>query len=225
MTKVVAYYRTSSVSNTGDGKDSEKRQKSACFKYAELNNMALVAEFYDAAVSGKDAIHDRDGFVELLEFCRLNDVQIILVESASRFSRDLLCQEHGFLALRQAGFNLIPTDAPQYFTDDTDNPSAKMIRQILGSVSEYEKEALVQKLRGARERKRKENGKCEGRKSYVEKKPELVREAKRLRRVNPNSKRQRSYRQISLLLAGKGYLTSTNTPLHATQIKRLCEGK
>jgi DNA invertase Pin-like site-specific DNA recombinase len=37
-----------------------------------------------------------------------------------------------------------------------------MIRQILRSVAQFEKAMLVSKLRGARERKKRETGKCGG---------------------------------------------------------------
>jgi hypothetical protein len=40
-----------------------------------------------------------------------------------------------------------------------------MIRQILGSVSQFEKAMLVAKLKGARDRKKAVTGKCGGRKS------------------------------------------------------------
>jgi transposase len=58
---------------------------------------------------------------------------------------------------------------------DSSDPSRKMMRQIAGSFAEYEKARLVAKLRGARERKRAESGKCEGRKSWAEINPDLVR--------------------------------------------------
>jgi hypothetical protein len=54
----------------------------------------------------------------------------------------------------------------------------------------------VAKLRGARERKRREAGKCEGRKSHAELNPDLVREAKRLRRRSPKG-HQRSLRDVA----------------------------
>ena len=38
------------------------------------------------------------------------------------------------------------------------------MRQILGAVSQFEKAMLVVKLKGARDRKRAELGKCDGRK-------------------------------------------------------------
>jgi hypothetical protein len=47
------------------------------------------------------------------------------------------------------------------------------VRQIR-AISEFDKAMTVAKLRGARERRRREVGKCEGRKSHAERNPELV---------------------------------------------------
>ena len=49
----------------------------------------------------------------------------------------------------QAGRSRQPASA---FLDDT--PTSKLIRQILGAVSEFDKAMVVAKLKGARERKR-----------------------------------------------------------------------
>ena len=56
-----------------------------------------------------------------------------------------------------------------------------MMRQIAGSFAQYEKARLVAKLKAARDRIREQTGKCGGRKSYAESKPETVALAKRLR--------------------------------------------
>jgi hypothetical protein len=77
----------------------------------------------------------------------------------------------------------IAADNPGSFIDDT--PTAKLVRQVLGAISEFDKAMTVAKLRGARERKRREAGKCEGRKSHAERNPELVALAKRLHRHKP----------------------------------------
>jgi DNA invertase Pin-like site-specific DNA recombinase len=71
-----------------------------------------------------------------------------------------------------------------------------MVRQILGAVSQFEKAMLVAKLKGARERKRAATGKCEGRKTYAERSPQMVTPAKRLHRYTID-KRQRSLRDIA----------------------------
>ena len=54
-------------------------------------------------------------------------------------------------------------------------------------MAQFEKEMLVAKLRGARQRKKAATGKCEGRKSYAEINPEAVALAKRLHRYPVNS--------------------------------------
>jgi len=50
-------------------------------------------------------------------------------------------------------------------TADAD-PSRKLIRQIFSAMAEYEKSALVIKLRVARDRKKRETGKCEGKRAF-----------------------------------------------------------
>jgi hypothetical protein len=59
-----------------------------------------------------------------------------IVETANRFARDLMVQEVGFAMLRDLGVTLIAADSPSSFLDD--GPTSKLIRQILGAVSEFE---------------------------------------------------------------------------------------
>ncbi len=82
---------------------------------------------------------------------------------SSRFARDLMVQEVGFAMLQARGINLVTADSPTSFLDDT--PMARLIRQVLGAVSEFKKAVVVAKLRGARDRKRNTGVKVEGRTS------------------------------------------------------------
>jgi hypothetical protein len=79
-------------------------------------------------------------------------VRTIIVETASRFTRDLIVAETGFRRLRDAGITLIAADAPNSFLDDT--PTSAFIRQVLAAVQELDKAMIVSKLKGARQRKR-----------------------------------------------------------------------
>ena len=137
----VAYFRTSSAANTGPDKDSERRQRAAVTAYAKAAKLEVVAEFYDAAVSGADPVDSRPGFIALLEYCAAHAVSIVLAENASRFARDLIVQLTGHALLRERDIELIPVDAPTHFTDPT--PTTEMVRQILGAVSQFEKASLV----------------------------------------------------------------------------------
>jgi DNA invertase Pin-like site-specific DNA recombinase len=106
---------------------------------------------------------------------------------------------------------------------DTSDPSRVMMRQIAGSFAQYEKTRLVTKLRGARERVREAKGKCEGRKSYAERAPELVLAAKRLHRRSPKGHR-RSLREIATELAAMGYKNRNGAPFSASCVKSMVEG-
>lgn len=151
MSTAVAYYRTSSATNVGADKDSLKRQQDAVRACANSKGLEIVQEFYDAAVSGADAIDCRPGFCAMLERVLTNGCRTIIVENASRFARDLIVQETGYHSLTARGITLIAADSPDSFVSDT--PTAVMVRQILGAVSQFEKAMLVNKLRAARDRK------------------------------------------------------------------------
>jgi DNA invertase Pin-like site-specific DNA recombinase len=220
MITAVAYFRTSSAANVGEEKDSEKRQRDAVTKYTTLNKIKIVGEFYDAAVSGADPIDQRPGFVELLKYLRGNGARTILVENASRFARDLIVQLTGHELLKAEGFELIPVDAPDHFTDET--PTATMVRQILGAVSQFDKASVVEKLKKARDRKSEKTGqRIEGRKPLSETDPIMAREAKRLRRKNPKTGKRRSLRAISSELAAMGYLNRNGKPYTASSIRNV----
>ena len=218
----VAYFRTRSATNVGQDKDSLKRQREAVIAYAKFHKLKIVEEFYDPAVSGADYIEDRPGFSRLLDYLLGNGAKIILVENASRFARDIMVQETGYQLLRDRGISLMSVDAPEYFSDDSDNPTRELVRIILGAVSAFEKKGLVLKLRKARERKKAETGRCEGRPPVPN---HIVKEAKRLRRKNPRTGKRRSLRQISRELADAGYLTTSGKLYGPESVKRIIERK
>jgi len=101
-----------------------------------------------------------------------------------------------------------------------DTPTAVMIRQILGSVSQFDKAMLVAKLKGARERQKSETGKCGGRKSYAERSPELVAQAKKLARYTVNG-HKRSLRQIAAELEAQGHVTKDGKRYAPTAVARM----
>ena len=112
-------------------------------------------------MSGADPVDDRPGFAEMLERLMSNGARTIIVESPDRFARDLMVQLAGHDMLQVRGITLIAASAPTFFTEDT--PTAVLVRQVLGAVSEFEKATIVAKLASARKRKRATGVKVEGR--------------------------------------------------------------
>ncbi|TPM27260.1 recombinase family protein [Mesorhizobium sp. B2-2-2] len=223
--KVVAYLRTSSAANVGADKDSETRQREAVGAYARSAGLEIVETYYDAAVSGADPITARPGFSAMLERLLSNGVRAILVETASRFARDLIVQETGYEMLKARGIDLIAVDSPESFVADT--PTANLIRQVLGAVAEFEKAMLVEKLRGARERKRMATGrKVGGRKNYAEIDggPEMIALAKKLHRYPVNGRR-RTLADIAEALESEGFVSSTGTRYTPTAVSRMLASK
>ena len=215
VTKAVAYIRTSSASNVDGDKDSETQQRTAIASFANRTTFAVIEECSDPGVSGADPIETRPGFSALLDRIEGNGVRTVIVEDASRFARDLVTQELGIIALIKRDVRVL-TASGDDLTDSSD-PSRKMMRQIAGSFAEYEKARIVAKLRSARYRKRAAKGKCEGRKSWAEVNPDLVREAKRLRRRSPKG-HQRSLRGIAAELARLGYVNERGQVFNAASI-------
>jgi len=214
--------RTSSAGNLGADKDSERRQRAAIESFARSHGYEVVDWFYDAAISGRDPVDRRPGFMAMLDRIAGNGVRVILVESPDRFARDLTVQLTGHDCLKARGIDLVPTTAPDFFLEDT--PTAKLVREILGAVFSFERASLVAKLRGARERKRATGQKCEGGKSHAELRPGVVEIVRKLRRRRPKGG-QRSFREIARVLASMGYVSSRGTPFSASSVRSMLRGR
>jgi hypothetical protein len=94
----------------------------------------------------------------------------------------------------------------------------RLVRQILGAVAQFEKAALVAKLRAARNRVRAERGRCEGRKPVP---VETLAAARRLARKSPKTGKRRSLRAISAELAVLGHFGPTGKPYLPGSVARM----
>lgn len=221
LRKAVAYLRTSSQANVGREKDSEHRQRAAIGSFARHSGHKVVGEFYDMAVSGTDPIESRPGFSDLLDMIELNNINVVIVEDASRLARSVLVQELAILALRARSVRVLSANGDDL--TETGDEMKVALRQIVGAFSELEKSRLVKKLRVARDRKRAMGQKVEGRKSYAER-PEgalLIAAARHLHRRSPKTGKRRSLREIATDLAARGYVSASGRPLSASVVRRL----
>jgi DNA invertase Pin-like site-specific DNA recombinase len=111
----------------------------------------------------------------------------------------------------------LPGTAPDFFTEDT--PAAVLVRQVLGAIAQFEKASLIAKLKAARDRKLAQGIKCGGRKTYVERSPDLVAAAKALRAERPRL----SLRQRAARLA-QGYTAASGGPYAAMSVRGMLRG-
>jgi DNA invertase Pin-like site-specific DNA recombinase len=156
-----AYLRVSGKGQVeGDG---FTRQLQAIEGYATAHGVKVARAFRDEGVSGTKELENRPALLELLSALETSDVRIVMVERLDRLARDLMVQETIIGDLRKRGFELVSVAEPDLCSDD---PSRKLVRQIFGAIAEYEKSMLVLKLRGARQRMKLRDGRCEGVKPY-----------------------------------------------------------
>ena len=176
---IVGYLRTSSQVNVKG--DSRTRQSVSVKKYSKSKGWNVVGEFYDV-ISGTTNIMERPEFVKMLSFCEENSIDTILFEGSDRLSRDLIVNETSYEYLTKLGYTLISVKNDKTFLDTS--PTGILVRQILSTISSFEKNNLVEKLRVSRERKSKLNksrglldrngkGKCGGKKKLTDTNPNL----------------------------------------------------
>ena len=153
------YARVSSIGQK-DG-DGYARQHDTVRKYADANGIIVEQTFKDAFTGSKDGL-DRPGLNELFVAIKMNGVRLVIVENATRLARDLMVGEIILAEFRKLEAKVVSADGGVDLTVGNDDPTGKLVRQILSAVSEWEKCLLVQKMRVAKERIKKETGRCGG---------------------------------------------------------------
>jgi DNA invertase Pin-like site-specific DNA recombinase len=220
--KAVSYLRCSGLGQA-DG-DTWDRQSAAIDKYAKSHGMEVVDEFRDAGVSGTKDLDNRPGLAALLDRVESNGVKIVLVENATRLARDLMVSEVILQQLTNAGCKVIAADSGTDLSADSDDPTRRLIRQVLGAVAEFDRRVTVMKLRAARERKRSRGERCEGRKPFgsMPGETETMTRIQELRRRPPKGKR-RSLQQVCDSLNAEGRPTRSGKPWTKQAVSRILE--
>jgi DNA invertase Pin-like site-specific DNA recombinase len=219
-TEAVSYLRCSGLGQA-DG-DTWDRQTAAISKYAKTNGMIVVDEFRDAGVSGAKDLDSRPGLAALLDRIESNGVRVVLVENATRLARDLMVSEVILQQLTAVGCTVIAADSGTDLTADTDDPTRRLIRQVLGAVAEFDRRVTVLKLRAARERIRGRGKRCEGRKPFGSR-PGEQQAIDRIRELyrKPHGHRRRSLQAICEILNAEGVATRSGKPWHPQVLNRI----
>jgi DNA invertase Pin-like site-specific DNA recombinase len=202
--QAVSYLRVSGASQVeGDG---FPRQRKAIAARAAALGLELVGEFADEGVSGARPLVEREGLMAALS----SGVTVVLVERADRLSRDLIEGELILRECRRLGVRVVESEGGQDLTAaDDGNPTAVLIRQVLGAFAQFEKASLVLKLRAAKVRKRTAApGWREGRKPYGAREGEGA----TLDRIRGLAAGGATWEAIAATLNAEGHRTRKGTP-------------
>jgi DNA invertase Pin-like site-specific DNA recombinase len=157
--RLVAYLRVSTDRQAEEGLGLEV-QEQAIRRWAKTNGYKIVAWATDAGVSGSNGLETREALPGALGAIRAGEAAGMVVYRLDRLARDLIVQETVLAEIRRMGGAVFSTFASEdaYLEDDPADPSRKLIRQILGAVSEYERAMTRLRLEAGRSRKREKGG-------------------------------------------------------------------
>jgi DNA invertase Pin-like site-specific DNA recombinase len=227
--RVVGYARVSTDKQAEQGLGLEV-QEEAIRAWAKANKHKLIRICKDEGASGANGIDRRFHLAEALEALDRGEAKGLVVYRLDRLARDLVLQEQLLAEVRRLGAELFSTDGGEqgYLSDDPDEPSRRLIRQVLGAVAEYDRAMITLRLRLGRRRKAERGGFAYGSPPYGWKasRGELVPDpveqdglslARRLRQEG------RSLIQIADALEGAGFSPRRGTRWHPTTVKRILE--
>lgn len=134
---VVIYARYSSHSQT---EQSIEGQLKACYEYAKNNNMTVIGEYIDRALTG--TIENRPQFQKMIKDSQKKQFQGVLVYQLDRFARNRYDSANYKVILKKNGVRVL--SAKEHISDDA---SGILVEGVLESMAEYYSAELSQKIR------------------------------------------------------------------------------
>lgn len=142
MTNVVGYFRVSTEEQIKHGQGLEI-QEQEIRTYCTDNKISLVKLFIDAGLSGANDITKRKGLNDLLDYCRKNQIQQVLITKMDRLARDVYLQLWIEKELKISNTTIISIGEDNLNGDDY---MTKAMRQIVGVFAELEKSRITEWL-------------------------------------------------------------------------------
>lgn len=195
---------------------------------------SVAAWLTDEDVSGSRDLEHRPALGQAFAMVGHGEADGLVVFKLDRLARDLIVQEQLLAELWRIGprvevFSCSPAESSYAVRDDPGDPSRKMIRQILGAVSEYERAMIRLRMMAGAARKRESGGYAGGRPPFgyravdgalmpVAEEQETVARIKQLRR------QKKALRTIADTLNGEGSCRPGGGPWRSESVRRVLNG-
>lgn len=157
--KVIGYLRVSTERQAEEGLGLGV-QCDAVRRWANDHGHRVVGWYSDEGTSGSNGLETREALPEALSALQDGEASGLVVYRLDRLARDLVLQEQLLAELWRAGVDVFSTSPAEtgYLEDDPEDPSRRLIRQVLGAVAEYERAMIALRLRAGRRRKAEQGG-------------------------------------------------------------------
>jgi DNA invertase Pin-like site-specific DNA recombinase len=156
---LVAYIRVSTDRQAEEGHGLDV-QREAITQWARSNGYRITAFLADEGISGSNGLAAREALADAFDLVRRRKAVGLVVYRLDRLARDLVVQETLLAEIWRMGAEVFSTSSAEagYLSDDPDDPSRTLIRQVLGAVSQYERSMIALRLRSGRRRKAETGG-------------------------------------------------------------------
>src|SRR5262245_13659437 len=138
----VGYIRVS----TDRQKNGRHAERDAILAYARRQDppVEIVAWAEDVAVSGGSPVASRPGFAAALDAIDKHGAGLLIVSRRDRFARDVVEAAVGTRLVEKHGARVVSTD-----TSNDDTPEAHLMRRIVDSFAEYERQIIKHRTAAA----------------------------------------------------------------------------
>lgn len=225
--KLIAYLRVSTDRQAEKGLGLEVQERSIR-AWARTNGHKIVGWYRDEGVSGSNGLDSREGLPDALAELKAGQAEALIVYRLDRLARDLIVQETLLAEVKRMGCVVFSTSAAEdaYLVDDPDDPSRKLIRQVLGAVAEYERSMIALRLRSGRKRKAEKGGFAYGSPAlgFRAEGGELVEddgEQITIKRIHELHRQGVSYRGMADVLAAEGRRPKRSDRWHPESLRRV----
>lgn len=202
-----------------------QRQLDSINKFCKQAGYKLI-KVYNEQISGTKGEADREEFSAMVADILSNGIHVVIVESLDRLAREYRTQEQLLIYLASRGIDLIAANTGENVTKAiSDDPMKKALIQMQGIFAELDKSLLVRKLRKARDKTRKEKGRCEGPKFYGETPEEaaILKRVRYMRRRSKGLRKARTYQSIADELNSEGIVTKQGKAWNAALVYNILQ--
>jgi len=225
--KLAAYLRVSTDRQADEGLGLEV-QEQAIRAWTRTHGHRIALWARDEGISGSNGLDLRDGLADALNALKRRGAAGLVVYRLDRLARDLVLQEQLLADVRSMGAEVFSTSNAEasYLSDDPDDPSRKLIRQVLGAVNEYERAMISLRLRSGRRRKADNGGyaygsppfgyRVEGRELTKDQAEQHV-----LARMRELREQGASYRTVAATLQAEGHQPKRGATWHPMTVRQI----
>lgn len=168
MRRRAAAYRRVSTETQLDGYGLEIQDDDIGRTVTALD-LDLAATYTDEGICGAEGLDVRRALAAALDDLDAHPGTVLVVPKLDRLARDLMVQESVLADIWRMGGEVVScssTESVYLKRDDPEDPARKLIRQVLGAVSEYERAMIRLRLRRGRRRRLDETGYAGGPEPY-----------------------------------------------------------